>query len=294
MSRSLAERVAISPVGKPAAALWRSRAVKAARLSRARDPRNNALHGRHAGKRCFIIGNGPSILNQDLTVLRDEVTFVLNSFFHHEDFHAIAPTYLCSLDSLTVDTDYRTAWEHLQRERDTSNTVKLFAKTAEGIDRRLGLFSDHEVHYLYASSPLLPPLWDLQVCPTDLSRPLSGHGLVLTDIALQAAYAMGVSRIYLLGFDANPIRSVNEYVNYNFYGRDPLIPLAVYRRDYERFHAPTSNFDASREGLGERSTACLERTFAATGVEVLNVTHGGGELPGFRRVRFEEALATPG
>ena len=36
---------------------------------------------RYAGKRCFIIGNGPSLREMDLSALRDEYTFGLNRIY---------------------------------------------------------------------------------------------------------------------------------------------------------------------------------------------------------------------
>ncbi|WEZ85815.1 hypothetical protein P6U16_22625 (plasmid) [Rhizobium sp. 32-5/1] len=49
----------------------------------------------HAGKRAFIIGNGPSINGQDLTLLKDEITFATNWFINHPNFSAINPDYYC-------------------------------------------------------------------------------------------------------------------------------------------------------------------------------------------------------
>jgi len=280
-----ADRLAAGPVG----AVWRSAPVRRVRRLGVREPANAVLHGRHEGRRAFVFGNGPSILQQDLTLLRDEVTFGLNSFFLHERFEDIAPTYLCSLDPMALDADYRRRWAALHEERGTRGAVKLFSQSARRVDRELGLFPGHECHYLLAASPLLPPLSELDTCPVDLTRPLAGHGLVLTDIALLAAYAMGVERIYLLGFDAQPIRSLKDYLNYNFYGKDPLISMAEYERDYERFFA-AQDFQDTRENLLDRTAACLKRTFAARGVEVLNATHGGGHLPGFDRVALDDVL----
>src|SRR6185295_12690269 len=36
--------------------------------------RNEIFRDRHKGKRCFVIGNGPSLKNQDLSLLADEIT----------------------------------------------------------------------------------------------------------------------------------------------------------------------------------------------------------------------------
>lgn len=282
---SVAQRLAEGPVG----AAWRSEPVRRVRRLGVREPANQALHGRHAGRRAFVFGNGPSILQQDLTVLRDEVTFGLNSFFLHEQFEAIAPDYLCSLDPMAVDAAYRRRWAALHEEHGTRSATKLFSKPAQQVDRKLGLFTGHRCHYLYAASPLMPALHELETCPTDLTRPLAGHGLVLTDIALLSAYAMGIERIYLLGFDAQPITSLEDYLNYNFYGKDPLISMEEYERDYERFFA-SARFQESREDLMARTAACLRRTCSARGVEILNATHGGGHLEGFDHVTFEDVL----
>jgi len=91
------------------------------------ESKNLELKDKHLGKRAFIIGNGPSILNQDLTRLSNEVTFVLNSFFYHPQYEQISPTYLCNCDPVSNYTDFRKNWYELQKEK-TKKTIKLFSK----------------------------------------------------------------------------------------------------------------------------------------------------------------------
>ena len=43
--------------------------------------RLKALRNTHAGERCFIIGNGPSLNKLDLTLLRSERTFGVNAIY---------------------------------------------------------------------------------------------------------------------------------------------------------------------------------------------------------------------
>src|SRR5689334_4044737 len=45
--------------------------------------RNEVFRDRHKGRRCFVIGNGPSLKEQDLSPLVDEITLVTNSFYAH-------------------------------------------------------------------------------------------------------------------------------------------------------------------------------------------------------------------
>ncbi len=40
-----------------------------------------ALKDIHRGERCFIIGNGPSLKQTDLSRLKDEFTFGMNRFY---------------------------------------------------------------------------------------------------------------------------------------------------------------------------------------------------------------------
>ena len=54
---------------------------------------NRDLANIKACKTCFIIGNGPSIKNQDLVSLADKDTFVMNSFWRHPQYKLINPKY---------------------------------------------------------------------------------------------------------------------------------------------------------------------------------------------------------
>ena len=47
----------------------------------------------HRGERCFILGNGPSLLNTDLAPLADEITFGVNGIFYMTRQCGFAPTY---------------------------------------------------------------------------------------------------------------------------------------------------------------------------------------------------------
>jgi hypothetical protein len=277
-----------TPLGK----IWRTRPVRRIRLYALREARNAQLKDRHLGSRAFIIGNGPSILKQDLTRLRGEVTFVLNSFFHHPEFHVISPTYLCSTDPTLIEVERRQAWYQLHQQKDTRKTTMLFAKAAQKVDRKYGLFGEHQVYYVHAASKVFPPLSSLTYCPTDLTRPLAGHGLVFIDVALLAAFYMGAQRIYLTGFDAGPVTSFDDYVNRNFYGKDPLMSMEKYRKNYDFFFVQ-KEFSQSRAGLYGRTVECIKRTFARRGVEILNATLGGGNLPGFAHVDFEDITSRP-
>jgi hypothetical protein len=254
------------------------------------EPRNKELKDIHYGKRAFIIGNGPSILKQDLKSLNGEITFVMNSFFHHPNFHDINPTYLCNCDSTLIDPNYRNAWWQLHQQVDTTKTTMLFSHASKKVDRELNLFKEHNVYYLLLYNGIFPPLSSMDICPTDLTRSLSSHGLVFIDVALFSAFYMGIQNIYLIGFDAGPVLSLHDYVNYNFYGKDPLFTMDKYKSNYEKFFVQ-KEFQKSRKGLYSKSIDCIKRTFKKRGVKIQNATHDGGNLQGFPHVNYEKLMA---
>ena len=48
--------------------------------------------------RCFILGNGPSLNEQDLSLLRNEHCFVTNRFVLHNNFEVVDPNFYCMAD----------------------------------------------------------------------------------------------------------------------------------------------------------------------------------------------------
>ena len=55
--------------------------------------KNVPLKNMFAGRRCFLIGNGPSLKTQDITLLKNEVTVVASSFFRHPDAKVVNPPF---------------------------------------------------------------------------------------------------------------------------------------------------------------------------------------------------------
>ena len=51
--------------------------------------KNSAFKGKYKNKRCFILGNGPSLKQLDFSILKDEYTFTVNQLFKNENFHKL-------------------------------------------------------------------------------------------------------------------------------------------------------------------------------------------------------------
>ena len=50
---------------------------------------NVELKDKHKGGRCFLLGSGPSIKDENLKPLKNEIVFALNNFYVHDDFPEI-------------------------------------------------------------------------------------------------------------------------------------------------------------------------------------------------------------
>jgi len=55
--------------------------------------KNSELQGRNLKERCFIIGTGPSINGQNLSLLRDEICIGLNMFYLSDQYELVKPRY---------------------------------------------------------------------------------------------------------------------------------------------------------------------------------------------------------
>jgi hypothetical protein len=62
-----------------------------------------ALKDKFKGKRCFIIGNGPSLNKCDLSLLENEYTFAVNGIFYKTKEMGFKPTFYMVEDGHVVD-----------------------------------------------------------------------------------------------------------------------------------------------------------------------------------------------
>lgn len=166
---------------------------------------NKKLKNIHKGKRCFIIGNGPSINKVDLKKLRGEHTFVVNQFFQHADLLKIKPNYYCIIDR-----------EHF---RDTTNSKSFFKDLNSKINKDVKFFfpiqnmayiesnkilAGHAIHYLLLRGIFSEKLY----FNAQLEKSLPSLINVILACILVATY-MGFSEIYLLGVDHNWLKERN-------------------------------------------------------------------------------------
>jgi hypothetical protein len=133
----------------------------------------------HAGERCVIIGNGPSLRNTDLTLLRDEYTFGLNRIY-------------LMFDELGFETTFHVVVNRYMVEQCVDDFRKINAPLFTTMPNRAFLDGAANTAYLY----------DV-VGPWFARDPRRGvcQGSTVTYVAMQLAYYMGFSEVVLVGVD---------------------------------------------------------------------------------------------
>jgi len=220
--------------------------------------RLRAFHNLHLGQRCFILGNGPSLRQTDLRLLRKEFTFGLNRVYLLFSELGFTTTYLVAINSLVIrqcaheiaslDIPHFVTW----------NLRKLFEKDTHA------LFVDTRFTDANGFSP-------------DPTRRVF-EGYTVTYVALQLAYFMGFSQVILVGVDHNfktkgtPNRVVVSE------GEDPNHFSTAYFGKGFRWQLP--DLDNS-----ERAYLLARQVYEKSGRSIVDATVGG-KLNVFQKVDY--------
>lgn len=225
----------------------------------------------YEGKRCFIIGNGPSLTIKDLETLRmfGEISIASNSIYN-----------------LFCDTDWRPTiytvhdFQEIKKTREKISAVetklKIIAMSAYGriydIDGAILL-------------RLIEPLQEAIRFSDDISRCVYDGGTV-TYVSIQCAVYMGFSEIILLGVDHSFAReqtkdgniTINSEIKNHFqkYQTDDFWGNG--QKDEEAVVFP---LDFATEAFIEARRYADEH-----GIRILNATRGG-KLEVFERIDFD-------
>lgn len=241
--------------------------------------RNADLRDRHAGERCFILCNGPSVKLQDITCLQGEKVFSVSSGYHHRDYALIRPLYHC-VPQITYGVMTREDVVRWFREMDTRlGSATLFLNhTEEALVRDEGLFAGREVRYTVFSG-------DLAAYPGNAKPDITGCIPGVQSVPLMCimiAMYMGFRRIYLLGTDHDSFRTGDYKYFYE--------PTVLKGKDFSTTSdgAVTSLFD-ELTGLATlwRQYRRIKEIAASSGVEIVNAT-AGGALDEFPRIDLRE------
>jgi hypothetical protein len=138
------------------------------------------LRDRYAGKRCFIIGNGPSLAKMDLSRIRDEYTFGLNRGYLLFDRIGGPTTFLVAVNRYVV-------------EQFAADLIAAPSMTFASWRSRQWVPPASEVTFIRRSR--------LFSFSPDVARHGAWEGATVTYVAMQLAYHFGFSEVILVGVD---------------------------------------------------------------------------------------------
>lgn len=237
----------------PAAYLhpWRRESIR--RLAELKDV--------HKGKRAFIIGNGPSLKQTDLSKLRDEITFCMNRFYLAFPELGFIATYLCVTNDLVV--------EQFVDDITALPIPKFIAwRSHRHFSQQLPITRIPTFVYTSYTGP-------------GFARDARGRvweGATVTNLALQLAYHMGIERAILIGVD------------HNFADKGQANKTVVSEGDDRNHFLPNYFGKGVKWQLPDLDTSEIGYTFAReayrkAGREVIDATVGG-QLTIFPKVDY--------
>jgi hypothetical protein len=243
--------------------------------------RNAAFRDRHRGRRCFVIGNGPSLAAQDVSRLGAELTFVMSGFWKHPAVEDWQPSYYFLADPLFFDGSAPLArfFDGLRsRISSTTFVVPLYARRS--VEQTAILPPAAPVHYVAFRGRLHHGLRS----EPDLTKRIPAVTSV-SQLAIMAALYMGCSPIVLLGLDHDWL--AQRGLDRHFYSGRTVDDHPEAHGDLERY--PYAELLDSSLRLW-RGYDALRTLAARKGVRIVNATEGGF-LDVFERARYEDLLA---
>ncbi|HSF82392.1 MAG TPA: 6-hydroxymethylpterin diphosphokinase MptE-like protein [Anaerolineales bacterium] len=223
-----------------------------------------ALKDIHRGQRAFIIGNGPSLKQTDLSRLKSEFTFGMNRFYMLFPELGFNTSYFLTVNSLVIEQcaqDIRClplpkflSWRSRSLIQPTPDTIFL--------------------HTTYAGPKFA----------TD-ARGRLWEGATVTYVALQLAFHMGFEQVILIGVDHSFVTQGQPNTTVVSQGNDPNHFHANYFGKGFRWQLPDLE-------TSEQAYRMAHLAYQRAGRQVLDATIGG-KLTVFPKVGYGSLFEQP-
>ena len=184
---------------------------------------NVELKDKHKGGRCFMLGSGPSIKDENLKPLKNEIVFALNNFYVHDDFPEIMSTNIEKYYMTAPTHPPQTAKEWINWFADMEKNMPINANMIFGISNHINninnileqnhFFKNHQKYWYYAGINI-DDYYQYSPRDIDIVR-MTWMADTVSIYAIIFAIYMGFSEIYLLGMDHDYI--CNNESNCRFY-----------------------------------------------------------------------------
>lgn len=154
---------------------------------------NSKFKDINKGKRCFILGNGPSINTIDLEILKDEDIIVMSNFYLHKDYEEINPKYhvIVKVYDNLIPLEDQIKW-YIDMEKNVKCDAIFFNTDQYSIIKKENLFNKFNLNFISTAQRLNRQF--------DISK-ITKHHRTGALKCLEIAMYMGYEEIYLLGIE---------------------------------------------------------------------------------------------
>lgn len=221
-----------------------------------------ALKGLSYGKKCYIVGNGPSLSMEDLDLIKKEDCFASNLIFNIFNKTEWRPKYYFLQDRYAdtenkldeLNLDYMFIGDYYWRKRGINNPSAICFHKSLSRNKEIVEFSK------------------------DISKRIIDH-CSITYTMIQAAVYMGYQKIYLLGMDHSYALTFDSKGNVT---EDFTVTNHIFQDKNPK------NIIANIEGMN-KAYLSAKRYADDHNIEIYNVTRGG-KLEWFTRMSLEKSL----
>lgn len=215
----------------------------------------------HKGERCFVIANGPSLKQMDLSLLKNEITIGMNRIYLMKDINGFLPNYLVVADIDIQLKQFTDEYDKVDLPRFYNwNTRNLFTKSKD-----LMFFKE-------SFSPEFQP---------DFTK-MIGTGKSVTYTCFQLAYFMGFGEVILIGKDHNYNISGVPHTSVKSDGSETNHFIQGYYKKGMKWDIP--------DYFGEEYGYSLaKKAFELDGRKIYDATVGG-QLSVFKKINYYKLL----
>ena len=230
-----------------------------------------SIHNSHMGESCFIIGNGPSLTAEDLTVLWQKQidSFAVNRIFKIFSQSEWRPTYYVSTDAVLI----RDILDEINQMPVEHKFIPLQNRYYQGIEVP-------GAHYFYRND--LRENDQPEGFSLDCTEQVNTRGTVTID-CIQLAIHMGYRYIYLIGVDHNFDKVITE-------NGEVIIDPSVKNYFCEGYDDDVANEVQHDLGTTTKAYMDVRRFIDRHDVHIYNVSRQT-KLAAFEKMTFEEAVS---
>lgn len=232
----------------------------------------------HKGKRCFIVGNGPSLRKTNLDLITNEISFAMNRINLIYPETTWRPNYF----SCTTNNFYNPEWRN---DILVSKNLGIPFFIWEKLINEDPFFQKDQNTYLLNSSDAetVADYPGEELWSWDPSERVTKYGTSIV-VSFQIAVYMGFKEIYLLGTDLN----FHQNIIQKFFNKLGMRKLG-YKFDSNHFSNlyGTPGYSDELNTKMIRTHELIKKMTTKANIKVLNATPGGS-LEVYERINYED------